>query len=59
MWKPNALKSTIKTSVPFKVGQRNTSERLQGVMLQDLRIYGRMLVGDEVKAIGAKASRAR
>jgi uncharacterized protein DUF1553 len=52
----DALKSTIKTTVPFKVGQRNTSERLQGVSLQDLRLYDRTLSPAEVGQI-AKATR--
>jgi hypothetical protein len=52
------LKETIRTKVPFKVGQRHTSERLQGVMLQDLRLYGRTLSGQEVEQL-AKAPRAQ
>ena len=33
--------------IAFKVGQRNTAERLQGVALQDLRVYTRALAGPE------------
>lgn len=44
----DSLKSTIKTKVPLKIGQRHTSERLAGVNLQDLRIYGRTLSAAEV-----------
>jgi mono/diheme cytochrome c family protein len=51
------LKSTIRTEVPFKIGQRHTAEKLAGVMLQDLRLYGRTLAGPEVEQI-AKATRA-
>jgi hypothetical protein len=51
------LKQTIRTTVPLKVGQRHTSERLQGVTLQDLRLYGRTLSGTEVEQL-AKTPRA-
>lgn len=44
----DALKSTIRTPVPLKVAQRHTSERLDGALIQDLRIYGRALPGVEV-----------
>ena len=37
------LKDTIRTGVPFKVGQRNTSERLGALLLENLRIYTRPL----------------
>ncbi len=42
------LKSTIRTTVPLKIGQRHTSERLQGLMLQDLRLYAKTLSPQEV-----------
>ena len=51
------LKSTIKTNVPFKIGQRNTAERVAGVSLHDLRLYSRNLPGAEVQQL-AKAQRA-
>jgi hypothetical protein len=51
------LKSTIKTNVPLKVGQRSTSERLKDVSLQDLRLYGRTLKGPEAEQL-AKSSKA-
>lgn len=51
------LKSSIKTKVPFKVGQRHTSERLKDVSLQDLRIYNRRLKGTEAEQL-AKSSKA-
>jgi len=50
------LQSTIKTSVPFKLGQRHTSEPLAGVTVQDLRIYQKTLTPAEVEAL-AKTSR--
>jgi hypothetical protein len=39
----NALKSSIRTSVPFKVGQRHTTARLEATAIRDLRLYGRAL----------------
>ncbi|MBA4066113.1 MAG: hypothetical protein C0501_20825 [Isosphaera sp.] len=37
----DTLKSTTRTAVPFKVGQRHTTSRLAGVSLEDLRVYDR------------------
>src|SRR5262249_1544697 len=34
------LRHTIRTDVPFKLGQRHTAERLEQVVLQDVRLYG-------------------
>jgi hypothetical protein len=45
------LKGTIRAGVPLKVGQRHTSSRVEGVTLQDLRIYGRNVSPDEVERI--------
>jgi hypothetical protein len=50
------LKSTIRTNVPLKVGQRHTSERLTAAVLQDVRVYGRALGGPEVEQL-AKSTR--
>lgn len=50
------LQSSIKAMVPFKVGQRNTSEPLTGVAISDLRIYKRALDAGEVESV-ARASR--
>jgi hypothetical protein len=41
------LKSTIRTTVPLTVAQRHASSRLDGAVIQDLRIYGRALSGVE------------
>jgi hypothetical protein len=46
-----SLKNTIRTNVPFKVGQRHSSSRLDGLVLQDVRIYGRTLSGQEVERL--------
>jgi hypothetical protein len=49
--------SSIKTKVPLKIGQRHTAERLQKVLIEDLRVYDRTLPGPEVENL-AKATRA-
>ena len=45
------LKSTIKTNVPLTIGQRSKSERLQNVVLQDARVYGRALANTEIEQL--------
>lgn len=52
----DSLKGSIKTSVPLKLGRRNTSAQLQGANLQDVRIYQKALTAQEVDAI-AKSPR--
>jgi hypothetical protein len=42
------LRSTIRTKVPLKIGQRHTTARIDGLVLQDVRLYGRTLSGQEV-----------
>jgi mono/diheme cytochrome c family protein len=53
----DSLRSTIKTGVPFKLSQRNNSSRIDGVALQDMRIYNRALTPREVEAL-ARSSKA-
>ncbi len=50
------LRDTTRTAVPFKIGQRHTSERLPALMLEDLRVYGRTLTPIETANL-AKADR--
>ncbi len=47
----DTLKSTIKTTVPFKIGQRNTTSRVAGIGLQDLRLYDRGLAAVEAQQL--------
>jgi hypothetical protein len=47
----DALKSSIRTTVPLKAGQRQSSDRLDGVIVNALRIYGRALAPGEVDQI--------
>ena len=49
--------STTKTTMPFKIGQRGTDARLKQLLLEDVRLYDRLLSGPEVENL-AKATRA-
>jgi Protein of unknown function (DUF1553)/Protein of unknown function (DUF1549)/Concanavalin A-like lectin/glucanases superfamily/Planctomycete cytochrome C len=53
----DALKNTTRTNVPLKIGQRNIGDRLQAVVLQDIRVYDRSLTPAEAEQL-AKAPRA-
>jgi hypothetical protein len=44
------LTRTIRTDAPFKIGQRNTGSKLEGIALQEVRIYDRELKADEARA---------
>jgi hypothetical protein len=45
------LRSSIRTKVPLKLAQRNTSERVDHVLVQDLRIYNRALSALEIEQL--------
>ena len=47
------LRETIRTEVPLKVAQRATQSRLNDVLLQDLRLYGRTLPPQEAAQVAA------
>jgi hypothetical protein len=47
----DSLTQNIRTPVPFKIGQRDTSSPVLTAGLQDLRIYARELNDDEVQAL--------
>jgi hypothetical protein len=51
------LQNAIHTQVPLKLAQRHTSSRLNGVAIQDMRIYGRVLSAEEVDQV-ARGGRA-
>jgi hypothetical protein len=53
--KEDRLKNSIHTDVPLKIGQRDTSARVEGAGVQDARIYGRALKEDEIKALSRDA----
>ncbi|MCI0740704.1 MAG: DUF1553 domain-containing protein [Gemmataceae bacterium] len=52
------LQNTIRTDVPLKIGQRHAGERLQGVALQDILLFGRTLSGLEADRL-AKTPRVQ
>jgi hypothetical protein len=54
----DALKSTIRTNVPFKLAQRHTTARLDDIEVEDLRVYGRALPGPDVERL-ARTTRAQ
>jgi Protein of unknown function (DUF1553)/Protein of unknown function (DUF1549)/Concanavalin A-like lectin/glucanases superfamily/Planctomycete cytochrome C len=45
------LKSTIRTTVPLTLAQRHTTSRLDNMLLQDVRVYGRTLSPLEVEEV--------
>ncbi len=47
----DVLKGSIKTDVPFRIGQRNSSDPVSGIALQDLRVYSRSLGPAEVESL--------
>ncbi|HEV3256952.1 MAG TPA: DUF1553 domain-containing protein [Gemmataceae bacterium] len=53
----DALKNSIRTQVPMKVGQRHSASRIDDVAIQDVRVYGRLLSGQEVDRL-TRATRA-
>ena len=55
----DTLKGTMRTKVPLKIAQRHTTNRIDGVALQDLRIYGRGLSADEVEQLASSARLAQ
>lgn len=50
------LKTSIRTTVPFRIGQRTAGEPLSGAGIQDLRIYKRALAQSEIESM-AKLTR--
>ncbi|MDW8207263.1 MAG: DUF1553 domain-containing protein [Chloroherpetonaceae bacterium] len=54
---PNSLKNTIRTAVPLKIGQRHQGAQIEGVALQDIRLYRRRL-GPEEADLLARTTRA-
>ncbi len=47
----DTLKNSIRTEVPFKLAQRNSTARLDDLALQDLRIYTRALAPEEISSL--------
>jgi hypothetical protein len=47
------LSDTVRTLVPFKIGQRHASEPISGASISDLRIYKRALTPAEISALSS------
>src|SRR5262249_55306069 len=47
----SSLKNTIRTRVPLKLAQRHSASRMDNLLIQDMRIYGRALTGPEVSQL--------
>jgi len=54
----DTLKNTTRTTVPFKLAQRNTTARIDDLTLQDVRIYGRALAMEEIAPMASTARAA-
>ncbi|MBC7808047.1 MAG: DUF1553 domain-containing protein, partial [Akkermansiaceae bacterium] len=54
----DALKSTIRTTVPLKIGQRSSTSGIEGMAIQDVRLYDRALADSEVRALAGGARTA-
>lgn len=54
----DSLKSTTRTNVPLKLCQRNGSARLDGVALQDVRLYDRSLTAEQGVALAGSGRAA-
>jgi cytochrome c553 len=54
----DTLKDSIRTNVPFRVGQRNTTSPVENTSIQDVRLYSRALSSDEAGrlATGTRAA---
>src|SRR6516162_3210375 len=55
----DVLRHSIRTEVPFTIGQRHTSDRLDGATIEAVRIYDRVLSPREVGLLaGARMTAA-
>ena len=49
----NTLKDTIRTTVPFKIGQRHSTSGVDGVAIQDVRLYNKALTAEEAGGLAS------
>lgn len=54
----NSLKGTMRTSTPFKIGQRGTASPIVGLAVQDLRLYSRALTPRQVRDLASSGHMA-
>src|SRR5690606_18637794 len=53
----DTLKNSIRTDVPWKVGERHTGSRVDNLLVQDIRFYDRVLEDAEATLL-ARETRA-
>jgi hypothetical protein len=51
----DSLAGTIRTKVPFKIGQRHKSAPLSGATIEDVRVYARRLPDNEIVTLSNSA----
>jgi hypothetical protein len=51
----DTLKKTLRTEVPFKIGQRHKESPISGVAISDIRVYDRLLTQMEITTLGNRA----
>jgi hypothetical protein len=51
----DTLSGTIRTNVPFKIGQRHKSAPLSGATIEDVRVYARRLADSEIVSLSNSA----
>ncbi len=51
--KADGLKATIKTEVPFRIGQRHASDKIDKVAISDVRVHREALNADEAADLAA------
>jgi hypothetical protein len=51
----DSLTGSIRTTVPFKIGQRNKTSPLSGATIQDVRLYARHLTDGEIASLARSA----
>ncbi|WP_437187324.1 DUF1553 domain-containing protein [Planctomicrobium sp. SH668] len=54
----DALSGDIRTTVPFKIGQRNADSLVSGLAVNDIRIYSRSLTQAESESLGGLSTLA-
>ncbi len=47
----DSLKGSIRTQVPWAIGRRSTGSAVVGLAIQDIRVYRRVLSGEEVRQL--------
>jgi mono/diheme cytochrome c family protein len=51
----DSLNATIRTTVPFKIGQRDSTSPIAGLAVQDLHLFNRALPPEEIRQLASSA----